>query len=391
MYPPPFILERFFARYEFSARYLLSTSDCQGMPMTVLLAGADDELRRLWHGLRLGYTESQGMPELRDEIAALYESVRAGEILVAAPEEAIFLVMNALLSSGDHVVCTFPGYQSLYELARTIGCDVDLWQPKEGEDWYFDPADLEALTRPDTKLVVCNFPHNPTGALPSHEAFARVISAAERSGAWLLSDEMYRLLEPSDEVRLCAAVDLYDRGLSLSGVSKAFGLAGLRIGWVVSHQGSLLERMKALKDYTTICSSAPSELLALMGLRSRTDILAANRERVLQNITTAAEFFDRHSTFLEWTPPQAGTVCFPRLTALGDSADAGRGGRDVVKAAASAETFCARVLRDTGVLLLPSTVYGYGDSHFRLGLGRDDFATGLEVLDAYLIRQTDGA
>jgi aspartate/methionine/tyrosine aminotransferase len=375
MKPAPFALERFFARHEFSARYLLSTSDCQGLPMMELVAGADAELRARWDGLRLGYTESQGLPELRAEIATLYESVSADEILVAAPEEAILLAMNALLEPNDHVVCTFPGYQSLYELARGIGCDVDLWRPAEGETWRFDPADLEAVLRPETKLVVCNFPHNPTGALASHEDYARMISATADVGAWFFSDEMYRLLEPRDDGRLPAAVDRYDKAVSLAGMSKAFGLAGLRIGWVITHNEALLERMTALKDYTTICSSAPSELLALMALRSREGILETNRERVRQNQELAQTFFARHAAALAWIPPRAGTVCFPRLVGAGVSGDT---------ATTGSEAFCSQVLRDTGVLLLPSTVYGYGDSHFRLGLGRDDFATGLEVLDAYL-------
>ncbi len=149
---------------------------------------------------------------------------------MAAPEELIFLAMNALLEPGDHVICTFPGYQSLYELARSVGCEVSLWQPTEGETWRFDPADLEGLLRPETKLVVWNFPHNPTGSLPPRIDCDRMIAAVERAGAWLFSDEMYRLLEPVDDVRLPAAVDRYAKAVSLSGMSKAFGLAGLRIG-----------------------------------------------------------------------------------------------------------------------------------------------------------------
>ena len=225
--------------------------------------------------------------------------------------------MHALLARGDHVISTFPGYQSLYELARSIGCEVDLWEPAEqggGAEqagWRFDPAGLEALIRPDTKLVVWNFPHNPMGALPSAGDFSRMVDTVARVGAWLFSDEMYRLLEPAPESRLPAAVDLYERAVSLGGMSKAFGLAGLRIGWVVARDQALLERIKSLKDYTTICSSAPSELLALMALRSRESILAANVARVERNLRAAAGFFDRHRDMFNWAPPQAGTVCFP--------------------------------------------------------------------------------
>ena len=369
--PAPFALERFFARHEFSARYLLSASDCQGPAMADLLAVADAELRLRWERLTLGYTESQGLPDLRAEIATLYERVDAEQVLVAAPEEAIFLTMHALLSPGDHVVCAFPGYQSLYELARSIGCEVDLWLPEEGAEWRFDPAELEQLLRPDTRLVVWNFPHNPTGALPSAADFARMVGAVSRAGAWLFSDEMYRLLEPSPELRLPAAVDLYERAISLAGMSKAFGLAGLRIGWVATRDDAAVERMKELKDYTTICNSAPSELLALMALRTRETILSALVSRLARNREAAGAFFHRHRDHFAWAPPQAGTVCFPRLL----NAETAGGG---------AEDFCARLLEQTGTLLLPSTMYGYGDSHFRLGLGREDFTAGLDVLDDFL-------
>jgi len=378
MYPKPFSLERFFAKHEFSARHLLSTSDCQGWAMSDLIDGADEDLRARWDSLRLGYTESQGLPELRAEIARMYESVAPDEVLVAVPEEAIFLTMNSLLSAGDHVVCTFPGYQSLYELARSLGCELSFWEPVERDEWRFDPADLEALLRPDTKLVVWNFPHNPTGALPSRVDYDRMIAAvrsAGRGGAWLFSDEMYRLLESDEAARLPAAVDRYERAMSLTGLSKAFGLAGLRLGWLTTHNESLLERISALKDYTTICSSAPSELLALMGLRARRRILASNRERLLRNIETARAFFERHREQMSWIPPQAGTISFPRLLTPDPGA---------ARPWTGSEAFCEQVLRDTGVLLLPSTVYDYGDSHFRIGLGRDDSAFGLEVLDAYL-------
>lgn len=379
MRPRPFALERFFARTEFSARHLLSTSDCQGLTLDYLLSLAGDDLHAQWQTLSLGYTESDGAPALREEIAGLYHSAAAVEVLVAAPEEAIFLLMNALLDPGDHVVCTFPGYQSLYELARTLGCEVTFWEPEEGDVWHFDPAKLEKLVRPDTKLVVWNFPHNPTGALPSRDEFRHMLAIAQEAGAWVLSDEMYRLLEPSDELRLPAAVDLYERAVSLSGMSKVFGLAGLRIGWLTTHDAKLLQRCRELKDYTTICSSAPSELLALVGLRARDQLLREHRERVARNIEIAEGFFARQSRWFTWTAPRGGTVCFPRL--LNGATSCGTHGPTC---GVSAQDFCERVLRDTGVLLLPSTVYAYGDAHFRLGLGREDFGTGLEALEAYV-------
>ena len=373
-----------FARTEFTARYLLATSDCEGLALEELLALADPDLLARWHSLHLGYTESEGASELRAEVAGSYESVSGDAILVSAPEEAVFLFMNALLDPGDHVVCTFPGYQSLYQLAVSLGCEVSFWEPREGECWHFDPAHLERLIRPQTKLVVWNFPHNPTGALPSREELQAMLDAAARVGAWVFSDEMYRLLEPSPTRRLPAAVDRYEKAVSLAGMSKVFGLAGLRIGWLATHDQELLGRCKAIKDYTTICSSAPSEMLSLIALRARDHLLEKHRLRLLQNIETASAFFARQTDTFSWVPPKGGTVCFPRLNAggavPGHSATPDRG----ALTAAGAEAFCARVLEDTGVLLLPSTVYDFGDAHFRLGLGRGDFKTGLDVLEDYL-------
>jgi aspartate/methionine/tyrosine aminotransferase len=308
-----------------------------------------------------------GLPALREEIASLYRDVRADEVLVAAPEECIFLTMNSLLEAGDHVVCTFPGYQSLYQLALSLGCEVTFWKPVEADRWHFDPSTLADLVRPNTKLIVWNFPHNPTGALPTREEFDGMLAVAASSGATLFSDEMYRLLEPTPELRLPPAIDCHGRAVSFSGMSKSFGMAGLRIGWVATKDAALLERMATLKDYTTICSSAPSEVLALMALRAGDKLLDGHRRRLARNIALAAGFFADHAQAFHWVRPEAGTVCFPRL--LG-----GEG----------AQAFCLRALREAGILLLPSPVFGYGDGHFRLGLGRDSFPEGIWRLSEYL-------
>ena len=132
-----FDLERYFAKYEFSARYLLSCSDCEPLLMSELLQMADRETRQLWENLKLGYTETYGHPLLRKTIAEIYQGTNPENVLGVVPEEGIFLVMNALLEPGDHVICTFPGYQSLYEIARSIGCKVSAWEPDERQGMEF--------------------------------------------------------------------------------------------------------------------------------------------------------------------------------------------------------------------------------------------------------------
>jgi len=363
----PFALERFFGRHEFSARYLLSSSDCESLAMADLLTLADAESRRSWDHLQLGYTETLGLPALREEVAGLYEGVDRDDVLMVVPEEGIFLLMQALLDAEDHVVCTFPGYQSLYEVARSIGCDVSLWMPEEDGGWSFRVENLETLLRDDTRLVVVNFPHNPTGVLPPPETFADIVDLVSRQGAYLLCDEMYRFLELDPASRLPAGCETYDRAISLSGLSKSFGLPGLRTGWVACRDHEVIERMSRLKDYTTICGSAPSEILALMALRSRDRILPVQRERVERNLGLLERFFEAYADCFSWYRPLSGSICFPRMPVVDDT-----------------YAFCETLVRETGIMLAPSRMFHYGDHHVRFGFGRDDLGEGLDRLSDYL-------
>jgi len=362
----PFKLERYFAKYEFSAKYLLSSSDCDGLLQSELLNLADDETRSLWGGLALGYTESLGHPLLRDEIGKLYQGVTADDCLVAVPEEGIYIALNSILHRGDHVICTFPGYQSLYEVAEGLGCEVTRWKPEEENGWRFDPDFLEQQIRPNTRLVIVNFPHNPTGYLPSKEDFERIVESARKHGLYLFSDEMYRFLEYRD-CRLPSACEVYDRAVSLCGMSKTFGLAGVRIGWLVTKDTRLYTRMAAFKDYTTICSSAPSEVLAIIALRAKDVIISKHLARIGRNIGLLDAFIEEHQDMFEWVRPKAGTIGFPRL-----------------KPEVSALEFCQTVAKKADIMLLPSTVYDYDDRHFRVGFGRENMPEALGRFREYL-------
>ena len=342
--------------------------------MAELLAMADDETSSLWQDLKLGYTESPGHPLLRQEIAALYKNFAPEDTLVMVPEEGIFLLMNALLEPGDHVVCTFPGYQSLYEIAHAIGCQVSLWKPDENSGWAFDLDDLSRMMQPTTKLVVVNFPHNPTGHLPDRQAFNSIVSLAERSGVYLLSDEMYRFLEIDPASRLPPACEYYERAISLSGLSKAYGLPGLRLGWLATKTREVLARVIALKDYTTICSSAPGEILGVIGLRNKVKILEEQRARLLRNLTDLTEFIDAKPAQFQMFRPAGGSVCFPRLVEVEDT-----------------DAFCEELVREAGIMLLPSSLFQFGRQHVRIGFGREDFPQVLERFAGYLDEQQSRA
>jgi aspartate/methionine/tyrosine aminotransferase len=363
----PFALERFFASHEFSAAHLLCASDCETFSLGELLAMEPGAVEA-FAALRLGYTETAGHPELRSEIAALYQGIKADDILVfAGAEEAIFVFMNAALQAGDHLVVHSPGYQSLASVAEACGCRVTRWQATAGQGWSLDPEWLSGQITSSTRAVVVNFPHNPTGFLPAPDRFAGIVEIARRNRLLLFSDEVYRFLEYDAGDRLPAACELYEDGISLGVMSKAFGLAGLRLGWVACRNPDVLRAMAEFKDYTTICTAAPSEFLATLALRQRRRILERNLEIIGGNLDLLNDFMAGHERFFAWQPPKAGPIAFP-----------------AVRFAAGSDDFCSRLLSDQGVLLLPGRVFGAAPEHFRIGFGRRDFRQGLEKISAFM-------
>jgi aspartate/methionine/tyrosine aminotransferase len=363
----PFALERFFAEHEFGAQHVLCASDCETLSVRELLAmepGADEAFA----ALRLGYTETAGGPALRKEIASLYEGIAADDILVfAGAEEGIFLFMNAVLSSGDHLIVHSPCYQSLISVAAAAGCRVTRWDALAENGWTPDPGQLEREITPATRALVVNFPHNPTGHLPEKGAFTAIADLARRNGLLLFSDEVYRLLEYEEGDRLPAACEIYENGVSLGVMSKAFGLAGLRLGWAACRNHDVLGAMAGFKDYTTICTAAPSEFLAALALRRRGLILARNLEIIRGNLRILDEFLARHEHQFSWQRPHAGPVAFP-----------------AVRFAAASDDFCAGLLRECGVLLAPGRLFGAAPEHFRIGFGRRDFRRGLEAVSGHM-------
>jgi aspartate/methionine/tyrosine aminotransferase len=367
-----FALERYFARWEFAVEHVLCASDVEGWPMAELLELADDETRSMWSGLKLGYTESTGHPLLRAEIAKLYEAIAADDVLVfAGAEEAIYCLLNTSLEPGDHIVVTFPGYQSLYEVARAAGARVGLHVLREEDGWALDVDRLVRSFHPETRMVIVNAPHNPTGMLPTVAEWRRLASECSSRGIRLVADEVYRFLEHDGAETLPAGADLDPRHISIGVMSKSFAMAGLRIGWLATRDRSILDRCARLKDYTTICSSAPSEVLALTGLRARERVLARSREIVTSNLAVLDDFFARRADAFSWVRPRGGSTAFPRLVGGGP-------------AGTSADRFAERLVESTGVLLLPSSTFGFGESHFRIGLGRTDLGAAIANLEAFL-------
>ena len=209
---PPFEIEIFFRKHEFNAPWQISPSDCEPLTMDEILALASPARREQFETMWLGYTDSQGHPELRTAIADLHDGIGVDNVLEVVPEEGIFVAMNGLLSAGDHVVAIYPAFQSLYELARSSGCELSFWQVRDCDaGWAIDIDELERLIRPNTRMLIINFPHNPSGYLPTRAEFERIVELARRHNLMLFSDEIYRFGEYDPGTRLPSACELYEK------------------------------------------------------------------------------------------------------------------------------------------------------------------------------------
>lgn len=365
-----FRLKRFFSDGPgLAARYNLSPSYCEPLSITELLAlqhGAMPEFA----ALSLGYPGIHGSLYLRELIAQRYAGLSAGNILVTnGADDALSLVLLSCVEPGDHVVVHAPGYQPFTALARWRGCQVSSWQAHENTGWSLDLDELEALLRPDTRLIVVNTPHNPTGyVIPAQDLTALVRLAGER-GITLLSDEIYAGIDLDPDAGAPPAAALSPHAVSLSSLSKSFGLPGLRLGWIATANERVLRAASRLRLHLNTYIGAPSEFLAAIALRHSARILARNTAIARDNRAMLTAFMERHGDILTWHAPRAGVVAFPRL----------RGQR-------TADDFCRDLLEQTGILLAPGSLFDGGEQHCRLGFGVRAVPAILTILDSYLAR-----
>jgi aspartate/methionine/tyrosine aminotransferase len=242
----------------------------------------------------------------------------------------------------------------------------------EHNSWALDLELMRNAIRPTTRLIAVNFPNNPTGYVPDAATFRELVELCDERGIKLFCDEVYRGLELDQKHTLPQAADLSERAISLNVMSKAYGLGGLRVGWLACRERTTLERLERRKHYTTICNSVPSEYLATIALHSAEAIKGRNRGIIAANLPLFSDFFARWSDRFDWEPPTGGCVCFPRY-----------------KGADGVERFCRELVEQAGVLLLPSSIYRSDlvevpHDHFRIGVGRSDPAPALEAFDRFL-------
>ena len=360
-----FKLERYLELYEFSAKYILGASDCESFAVREILS--DQELSKLG-SLKLGYSTAQGNPQLRKEISNLFQVANPEEIIVCAPQEGIFIAMNAVLEAGDKVIVQVPCYQSLCEIPKALGCNVLTWEPDtEKNCWEWNLNFLRDNVDARTKLIVINSPQNPTGQIFKKEDYLEILDMARQNKCYVFSDEMYRLMEHDPQDRLPIGSDIYEKCISLSGMSKTFGLGGLRIGWLSSKDKDALRRILEFKDYTTISNNAIGEYIAYIALKKRVNLLARNYRIVIGNLELLDTFFNRHRHLFGWFKPKAASIAFVQT-----------------KFILGVEAFCEGLIQKKDVLLVPGTKFGYGDHHFRLGFGRENMRCGLKLLEDYI-------
>ncbi len=352
----------------------MTASDVQSMSIGELLTLADLPLDALADA-HLGYTETWGAPDLREAIAKTYDHLKPDNILCfAGAEEGVYAAMRVLLHPNDHAIVIVPNYQAAETLPLDI-CEVSGVPLDADNNWVLDIDDIAMAIKSNTKLVSICFPNNPTGKIISSTDYKKLIELCRVHGLYLFSDEVYRLLELDPENRIDQAADIYEKALSLNVMSKAYGLPGLRVGWIGSQDKELLLKIERYKHYLSICNSAPSERLAVIALSVRDKILDKNRTLMNENASKLDGFFADYPDLFDWNRPDGSCVAYPKFK--------GRGG---------VEKFCRDLVEEEGVLLLPASLYvsellATPPDHFRIGFGRKNIDEGLAAFRGFLNRK----
>jgi aspartate/methionine/tyrosine aminotransferase len=365
----PFLTEHFYAKYEFTTPYQLCNSDCETVTISELLELAGVPILQFGE-LALGYTETLGHPKLREQIASAYSGIDTDDVIIlGSPVEGIYLIARAVLNPGDEVIVLSPAYDALINMfEHVVGAEnVKRWEfiPAETH-WELHDDQLKELITSKTKVLVVNFPHNPTGYLPSRTQFNDLIDIVEKNELILFCDEMYFGLVRSRIFPIPSAVELSSHAIILSGLSKSYGLPGLRTGWLILQNQELRKNIINWKFYTSICPPAPSEFLAQVAWKVRKELIKRSNTQIEKNLRLADPFFERWPDLFTWRRPMAGST--------------GLVGMNVN----SVSEFATRLAREAGILIHPANTLGYDDHHMRMGFGRSGFCKALTRFEEYL-------
>jgi len=355
-------LEVWFDQYQYEIDYDIGESAVKTLSVRDVGVDLDDVL------LRYGY--HKGRPELRAVIARQYPGLTEDNILVTTgASEANFAVVSALVKPGDHMIVEHPNYPSLYEVPRSLGCDVTLFSLRFEDRFQADWEELKGLLRPETRLMSLTHPNNPTGSMITEVELKQVVELVEERGLFLLFDETYRHMA-SHDMRLPPAASLSDRVISISSMSKCYGLPGIRIGWLATRSQEILDRVLAIREQVSIANNSLSEKIAQEVLENSEPFLTGARERIARNHAVVAGWMDEQTNF-EWVRPEAGVVCLPRLDP---------------RVQVDPEALYRRLAEEYRTFVVPGRCFEMDKRFFRIGFGSDanEIRTGLANLNRAL-------
>lgn len=355
-------LEVWFDKYQYAIDYDIGESAVK----TLAVEDLDIDLSQVM--LRYGY--HSGRPDLRACIAEQYRGLGQEHIIVTTgASEANFAVVAALVKPGDHVVIEHPNYPSLYEVPRSLGCDVGLLTLQYESRFKPDLDELKRMITPATKLVSLTHPNNPTGSVISEKELRAVIDVVESYETFLLFDETYRHMAIGENL-LPPAAALSERAISITGMSKCYGLPGIRTGWLATRNEFILDAVVAIREQLSISNNTLGEEIALSVLKRKDMFLDNARKRIEKNREIVAAWMDEHNSF-EWVYPEAGVVCFPRIKEHVD---------------VDPDRLFRHLAEEYKTFVVPGRCFEMNSRHFRIGFGADaeEIRTGLSNLDKAL-------
>jgi len=340
-----------------------SLSDSSAAPLNVAqLLSLDSNAQQQLHNLNLGYASMQGSQLLRQAIIQLHQGhcvqTQLKPDLVATfsgVQEALFTCFNALLQPNDEIIAFTPNYPSLTALPQQLGAKVQTIDLQFDNAWQFDVDQLRQLINPRTRVIVVNFPHNPTGAMISSSQAKQIIELANLHGLYILADEVSIFSNVNNQMISYPWLD-YPKSISFSVMSKSFGLAGIRVGWAISQDQTLIERMLQIKGYLSICGSASDEVLATTAINCKEQILNRNNQIISDNINAVDKLITNSHGQLKWHRPSAGIMTIVQTNLSID-----------------VNQLAEKLAFNHQTLMLPGNLFGIKGDFFRLGLG------GLEV------------
>jgi len=371
----PFGVELWMNEFETKCNFNLAETCVESITVAELLELCGEEHSSLEEllPLKLTYGAIEGSNRLRSAITGLYDDQNIDNVLIThGTIGANSLVHQTLVSAGDNVIAVVPTYQQHYSIPESIGADVQQLFLSAENDYLPDLKALEALTSANTKLIAITNPNNPTGSLMGSDYLEKIADIARKVNAWVLCDEVYRGIDQEGSGTTASIADLYEKGISTASMSKAYSLAGLRLGWVVAPQ-TLIEEVMIHRDYNTISVGMINDHLAALALENHHNILERSRAITRRNLAILSEWVDKQAA-ISWVRPKSGTTALLKYDL------------DI-----SSREFCVELLKETGVMLTPGSALEM-EGYLRIGFanGTETLTAGLELLTTFLAGRMQG-